>query len=218
MQSDSAHSGLAFGRGDSPGGWRLIAGGFLCLLVVAVAALQASDKLQPNAPAYVQRFLLSEIPAGTAPHFSISDLTGANASEGLAGEDGAAENADGSDGQQQLAQQIASSDSGENAIVLAGGQRVLDIDYDLNVDGLRPGDLEVGKVVSLNGRRVGTINVSIDQNSQLHLSVADLSRVLPVDVYAQIRPEGDFVTFDALRNNGLDIRYDPVRDILQINS
>lgn len=83
---------------------------------------------------------------------------------------------------------------------------------------MRPGDIEVGKAVSLNGRRVGTINVSIDQNSQLHLSSADLSQFLPEEIYARLREEGDFVTFDTLRRNGLDIRYDPVGDMLQINT
>jgi len=228
MASDGSYADLAPYRvRDAAREWRgrsLVVATALCVLTITVAGLQILDRIKPAIPAYVQSFLLSDVPAASVPHFSISDLADANSDAttredaSAAAEDGAAEASTADDGQDQLSRQLQISSEGDGAIVLANGQRLLDIDYDLNVDGLRPGDIEVGKAVSLNGQRVGMINVSIDQNSQLHLSSADLSQFLPEEIYARLREEGDFVTFDTLRRNGLDIRYDPVGDMLQINT
>ena len=212
-----------FGR-EWPGG--RIGEGFaiplvLAALVVAVATFQSIDGPKPQVPVYVQSILLTDIPVSAAPYFSISNLPDGLANAGF--EDGTAianeeEATPIGDGQRQLTQQLTRSGSREGTIVLAGGQRLLDIDYDLNVEGRRAGDLEIAKTVTLNGARMGTVNFTIDQNSQLHISTVDLSRILPQNIRSRIRADGDYVTFDSLRSSGLDIRYDPVSDTLKINS
>lgn len=97
-------------------------------------------------------------------------------------------------------------------IVSLGGQRLLSIDYDLGIGG--GNNIEVGKTVTINGRRAGTVSVSIDQNSQLHLSSLELGAMLPESHPAQVMLQGGYITFDALRSNGVAINYDPVEDVL----
>lgn len=99
-----------------------------------------------------------------------------------------------------------------------GGRRMLNVSFDLGARGVRAGDLEVSKQVNLDGRSVGTVGVVIDQYSQLHVSTADLSEVLPAELFTQITAEGDYVAFDALRTSGINVRYDPVNDILVMAS
>ncbi|WP_340589147.1 hypothetical protein [Erythrobacter alti] len=224
MKLGSLRTEHGLDRAGGWGGWNILAAGSLGLLIVVLVGVQVANRLGPTVPAYVQSFLLSEIPSGPAPYFSISNSAGQSESNDTessgptTSEDGALSGTDGQDGARQLSSQLRSSATPGNEVILAGGQRLLAIDYDLNAGGPRAGDIRVAKPVSLNGSRVGTVSISIDQNSQLHLSSADLRQVLPAELHSRIRSEGEFVTFDLLRRSGLNIRYDPVSDSLRIES
>lgn len=99
---------------------------------------------------------------------------------------------------------------------LAGGRSIMNLDFNLAIRGAREGDLKVAKEVRINGRRVGEVNVAVDQQSNLHLIAEELKRVLPEDLAGKMGNSGGFVSFDTLRRGGVGIRYDPVGDYLAV--
>ncbi|KLI63341.1 hypothetical protein AAV99_11875 [Aurantiacibacter marinus] len=167
--------------------------------------------------AYVQHYRLVDIPLARGPHFAISTPADAVLQGSLddAVDETLADNEVGADA--GSGGQSGASVANDDAFVFVAGRRLLNVDYDLGVQGAQSGDLEVNKPVNLNGRPAGVLNVSIDQNSQLHLSSADLSQLLPNALYERLNVDGDYVAFDTLRTSGIDISYDPVRDTLAIN-
>jgi hypothetical protein len=219
----------------------------LATFVAGMLALQLREREPVSDAAFVQNYLLAEIPQIDPPGAAMRAVAVTSAvpetqdGENLAqtdiqlaasiigqrshdnGDDGAQLSDGRSDwrsGQQGSGRDFGrafGSGSAREPVTLADRQRLLDVDFDLGAQGTRAGDLQIGKPVSLNGRRVGVVAVSIDRNSQLHLSAADLGAVLPEGQAARLPAAGGFVSFDALRASGFDIRYDPVGDVLMLN-
>lgn len=101
-------------------------------------------------------------------------------------------------------------------LVLADGQRVLGVDFDLGEANDHSQDLSISKPINLNGQALGIANLAIDQQSRLHVSSEDLSNLLPEELFARIDTGANFIGFDDLRAGGLDISYDPLADVIEI--
>lgn len=104
------------------------------------------------------------------------------------------------------------------ATVLPDGQTLLRINFDLGEASTLSEELEISKPIRLNGRALGVASLSIDQQSRLHVSSQDLSDLLPADLFARIDTGTNYIGFDDLRAGGLDVRYDPVTDVIEIVS
>lgn len=102
------------------------------------------------------------------------------------------------------------------ALVLADGQQVIGVDFDLGNAADRSNDLEIIKTIRLNGQSIGSASLAIDAQSRLHVSSQDLSNLLPEDLFARVDRGTSYIEFDDLRADGLDISYDPVSDTIEI--
>lgn len=101
---------------------------------------------------------------------------------------------------------------------LADGQEVMNLQFDLATqENLRAG-LEVNKPMRVDGTAVGEVSIAINDNSRLYVSASDLRRVLPRELASRLTADADFVAFDALRESGIVIRYDPVADALNVTT
>lgn len=78
--------------------------------------------------------------------------------------------------------------------------------------------IEISKAIFLNGQELGIASFSVDQGSRLRVSARDLARLLPAELHDRIKPGKPQIGFDELRDAGLDIRYDPLADTIQIRS
>ncbi|KLE34945.1 hypothetical protein [Aurantiacibacter luteus] len=104
------------------------------------------------------------------------------------------------------------------AQLLADGREVIRTDFDLGSATLARVGLEVRKPMTIDGRGVGEVAITINDASRLYISATDLRRVLPGDLAARVVDGDRFVAFDALRQSGIVIRYDPVSDVLQVST
>lgn len=90
------------------------------------------------------------------------------------------------------------------------GSRTNDIEAD------NAGNIEVRKSVYLGGAAIGTIPVTIDPNAQLLLDSRDIRNLLSGQAGIGRRlntlPEEGLVSFQRLRNSGIDLRYSPTGD------
>ena len=108
---------------------------------------------------------------------------------------------------------------------------ISEIDFDLadsaGVDSVKPRSsaaqgnrIKVLKPVVANGTRVGSITLTIDENSRLFMDGADLDAILPANKprHPQLaRAAGSgLVSFQRLRELGVNLRYDPIADRIEV--
>lgn len=198
-------------------GWTFA--GAAMLGVISGLALSALllDRPALETPAYVQKTSLSESGEGALPlasqlgSLSIPEGDDQAELEGIS----PAEPPDGAEtsGEDAEVRQVEAQE-----LVLADGQTVLGVDFDLGAAGDRSNDIVITKPIHLNGRAVGVASLAIDQQSRLHVSSQDLSNLLPEELFARIDNGGNYIDFDDLRAGGLDISYDPLTDVIEIVS
>ena len=186
-------------------------------------ALQLSGWQMPEAPEYVQRIVLPNTP----PEFAISpeDVSGTDESTGTTISDDKllATVSDLPDaGTQRVNGELRRAMEGFAAegppATLADGRQVMRVDFDLGATPSADDMVEVSTAIRLNGRSLGQVKLSIDRQSRLHLSRRELSALLPSDLYARLEGGAEFIGFDELRREGLDISYDPLADTVEIVS
>lgn len=94
--------------------------------------------------------------------------------------------------------------------------RLQDLNFDLGAGPEAASTIEVRKTVRLNGADVGTLNVRIDESARLYANGSQLAALLPPESVRPAASADQFLSFDQLRNAGVDIRYDPTQDRLTI--
>lgn len=98
---------------------------------------------------------------------------------------------------------------------LPGGSEIAN-----SVETATEGSIKVRKLVRSGNAEVGAINVTIDQNSRLLLDTADVRTLVASRPDASKRladlPESGLVTTRALRDRGIDFRYDPNTDVISL--
>lgn len=195
----------------------------LLTLPAAFLAVQIADLIVPEHPGYVQRYALSDIPETVVSRggsFAVADAE-EGAEEPLSGaalaEDGAR-----TSNLLHSFRDLERWDEGRASPRVSGnsasGLPLINVDFDLARQGAQPGDLAVTKEVMLDGRRLGSVNISIDQASGLYIAGDDLARLLPGEFRSAVQSGSGLRSFEQLRAGGIDIRYDPVRDVLQIST
>ncbi len=121
-----------------------------------------------------------------------------------------------------------SSDEGADAALAGadatGGLAVIPSGFELTSTGSRnnsiesdnAGNIEVRKSVYLGDAAIGTIPVTINPNAQLLLNSRDLRNLLSnqsgIGRRLNTLPEEGLVSFERLRNSGIDLRYNPTGD------
>ncbi len=106
----------------------------------------------------------------------------------------------------------APSASRAAAGLASGG--VMALDYDLAGGPQSASALQVRKEVQHDGETVGRVEIRIDNNSAIYVARADLVRIVPSASDEAERLGSDFVPLVALREAGINLRYDPVSDRL----
>lgn len=173
------------------------------------------DRFSPETPAYVQRTSFSLNALGASP------LPWQLGAEEFPGGEGLQETEDASseeptDGSQTSGDNDQDQMAAEQDFVLADGQRVMGVEFDLGAARDRSNDLEITKPIRLNGQAIGVANLAIDEQSRLRVSSEDLSNLLPEELFARIDNGANYIEFDELRAGGLDISYDPLADVIEI--
>ena len=200
--------------------------GFGLLLVALPAtflAVQIAELRMPEEPGYVQRYALSDIPETAVSRGGSLEVPNAEVGEaesvtgGTTAEEGswALNSLHSFPGPDRWDAPLPSTGASRQS---ASGLPVIQVDFDLARQGAQPGDLSVSKEVIRDGRRLGSVNVAIDQASGLYIAGDDLARLLPGQFRSAIQPGGELRSFEQLRAGGIDIRYDPVRDVLEIST
>ncbi len=95
---------------------------------------------------------------------------------------------------------------------------LLRTDFDLGDTKGEMRAIEIRKPIHLDGRAIGVASLSIDRHSRLRVSSEDLGKLLPAELYARVETKASHIGFDELRDAGLDVRYDPLADAIQIRS
>lgn len=83
--------------------------------------------------------------------------------------------------------------------------------FDLGGSAEASDSLQVNKPVEFEQRVLGEVAVRIDVGSRIYVSRADLDRILPDGMTAPASADS-YVLLSRLRQGGLDLRYDPIRD------
>ncbi len=195
--------------------WILI--GAACLGVVAggVFSLRWWNAYVAENPSHVQRFALPEA-ISDADRIAMADAATDTAElvetpEDI--DDGAQDESENPANDSTAPVQVA--EVAEPAEV--GGRPVMNVAFDLGGNDLSHG-LHVTKRIILNGTVLGTAGLTIDQRSRLYVSSADLGKLLPDELFARVNTGATYMTFDDLRQGGLEVRYDPLEDVVQIAS
>ncbi|WP_435417885.1 hypothetical protein WAB17_13615 [Parerythrobacter aurantius] len=80
------------------------------------------------------------------------------------------------------------------------------------------GSIRVRKVVQSGTREIGAVDIVIDRTSLLLMDIADARKLVDGNDQKAAKlagfPPSGLVTFKALREKGIDLRYDPNRDII----
>lgn len=108
----------------------------------------------------------------------------------------------------------ASAPSASRATAGGGLANVLALDYDLSGGPQSASALQVRKEVQHNGESVGRVEIRIDNNSAIYVARADLVRIVPSASDEAERLGDDYLGLAALREAGINLRYDPVNDRL----
>lgn len=84
------------------------------------------------------------------------------------------------------------------------------------------GSIRVRKVVQSGTREIGAVDIVIDRTSLLLMDIADARKLVDGNDQSTAKlagfPTSGLVTFKALREKGIDLRYDPNRDIIVLGS
>jgi len=83
------------------------------------------------------------------------------------------------------------------------------------------GEIEVQKTPTANGQILGTLTVTIDKYAQLHAAPGELRQILAeTNEISGLSRVGSarLVSFARLRDTGIDLRYDPVSDVIILGS
>lgn len=76
------------------------------------------------------------------------------------------------------------------------------------------GQIRVQKSVFSGGSELGTLSITVDRYAQLFASKSDLEALLPQSNALSSVGEGTLVSFTRLRQSGINLRYDPVSDLI----
>ena len=106
----------------------------------------------------------------------------------------------------------ASDVAGLQAGNAAPGRGFIALDFDLAGNGDLPGMLELSKSVQFENSDLGQIAIRIDDASRIFISSEDLMRVVPASLRPSRKPPVEFVPLQQLRDQGIDLRYDPLSD------
>lgn len=91
---------------------------------------------------------------------------------------------------------------------------VLDINYDLVAGPGSVGAVEISKRLRRGDASMGALRLQVDRNAALYASRADLQRMIPSKAAQLDRLDGDYLSLPRLREAGVNLRYDAVRDEL----
>lgn len=94
--------------------------------------------------------------------------------------------------------------------------RLQDVTFDLGAGPEAASSIEVRKTVRLNGADVGMLDVRIDESARIYANGSQLAALLPPESVRPAATADQFLSFDQLRNAGVDIRYDPTQDRLVV--
>ena len=101
---------------------------------------------------------------------------------------------------------------------------LLDVSYDLSQPSSQSGSaLELRKNVRFNGADAGSATIRVGTGSALYIASDDLRTMLVAAQRADLAEslsegaDGSFVGFDQVRQNGLNLRYDPLSDRILIS-
>lgn len=199
--------------------WSCVGSALFGLAIGIVSSILFLDEFEAETPAYVQRSALLTNGEELIPRASQLRIVGLPEGEVFmeleteeASEDAAPVDVTGADDPQ-----VAPAVEEAPPLLLSEGRRVLGVSFDLAAAD-SPDDLQVTKTVRLNGQALGDVNLSIDRQSRLHVSSEDLGHLLPDNILARFDTDGGYIGFDELRAGGLDIRYDPLDDVIEIKS
>ena len=188
-------------------------GKFTLLVVLvascAIAAVTALAMRRDDGSAYPVRIALAPAtPDGTAPAASAPEA------------DTNSETTPASIQESEQAQQVTVS-SPAAVSALASGLRLEDIEFDLadSVHGresVNGSEVSVTKKLVVNGADAGTARILVGRGSQISVSSQDLETV--AGGVATVEGDPAFLSFDQLRDRGLRVRYDPLKDVIEIGS
>ena len=103
------------------------------------------------------------------------------------------------------------ADRPESSAAISG---VLPIEFDLRGGLKDDSGVQIRKAIRTAGRELGEVDLRIDNNLAIFASREQIARILPQRSRAVERMEGDFVRLSALRDVGVNLRYDATADQL----
>lgn len=82
--------------------------------------------------------------------------------------------------------------------------------------------IELRKAVRLNGADAGDARIRVSGSSTLSIAREELGRLLARsgqrELIGQLGSDGQFVSFDEMRRQGIEVRYDPVSDRILVST
>lgn len=201
--------------------WRELAiAGYFVAIVALALFLMISPKLADGAGQQALRASLKEHRGGMGAGIPRSSVDAADA----ASIDGTIPPAASENDDAKLAADGRPADTGGRSadgsfmpldFSLPGGSRL-----DNSVEAATEGSINVRKVVKAGNSEVGAINVTIDQNSRLLLDAGDVRTLVASYPGGSKRtaelPQSGLMTTRALRELGIDFRYDPNADVISL--
>jgi hypothetical protein len=106
---------------------------------------------------------------------------------------------------------LTSPSSRDPGNLAAGG--IMPVNFDIAGPADFDATLQVEKTVTFNDRPLGQLTVRIDEGARVYVSTAEMSEMFPEG----LRPPGswqEFVSLRQVRDAGIDLRYDPMADLL----
>lgn len=92
---------------------------------------------------------------------------------------------------------------------------------DMAIANATEGSIKVRKLVQAGQKEIGAVDIVISRNSQLFMNIGDARRLLEGNDVGtrklQSFPISGLISFKTMREQGVDFRYDPSRDLILVD-
>lgn len=201
--------------------WNLAGAGYLTLVVLFILAIMTVPSIRdlagrperPGQPVPASQGAVSGVETGTAAPDAAQPAVAGDESPGAVADTGSA--AGRASPQYDRPEAAGTSFIPLNFSLPQAGQA------EAAIASAPDGSIKVRKIVQAGTNEVGAIDITIDRNSLLLIDVGDARRIFsgnePALRKLDTLPASGMVSFKAMRDRGIDFRYDPNRDLITVN-
>ena len=96
---------------------------------------------------------------------------------------------------------------------IAGGHEVMEMDFHL-ARAAPLGATQISKDVFRGGKRIGQVDMTVDGGARIFVSRESLQALFPDALRGAAMGDGTTIPLAVVRDHGIDLRYDPVGDVM----